>query len=82
MMRDDQPVRTTLDIDEDVLQAAKELAEARGSTAGKVLSELARKALAPTRRVHLRNGVPLLTPRPRGAPMPTLKQVNALRDEA
>lgn len=38
-------MRTTLDIDEDVLQAAKELARADGKTAGQVISELARKAL-------------------------------------
>jgi hypothetical protein len=38
-------MRTTLDIDEDVLQAAKELAKAENKTAGQVLSELARKAL-------------------------------------
>ncbi len=38
-------MRTTLDLDPDVLQAVKELAEARGVTAGKLMSELARKAL-------------------------------------
>jgi len=38
-------MRTTLDIDDDVLSAAKELAERRKSTAGKVISELARQAL-------------------------------------
>jgi hypothetical protein len=38
-------MRTTLDIDEDVLQAARELAASEKSTAGKVLSALARKAL-------------------------------------
>jgi hypothetical protein len=38
-------MRTTLEIDDDVLQAAKELAAARHSTAGKVLSDLARQAL-------------------------------------
>ena len=38
-------MRTTLDIDDDVLQAAKELAEAEKKTAGRILSELARKAL-------------------------------------
>ena len=37
--------RTTLEIDDDVLAAAKELAKARNSTAGQVISELARKAL-------------------------------------
>jgi hypothetical protein len=38
-------MRTTLDIDDDILQAAKELAKAEGKTAGQVLSELARKGL-------------------------------------
>lgn len=38
-------MRTTLDIDEEVLRAAKEIARQRHSTAGKVISELARRAL-------------------------------------
>ena len=38
-------MRTTLDIDADVLEAAKEISGRTKSTAGKVLSELARKAL-------------------------------------
>ena len=38
-------MRTTLDIDDDVLAAAKELAKAQHSTAGKVISDLARRAL-------------------------------------
>ncbi|MCM3879212.1 MAG: hypothetical protein ND807_03800 [Vicinamibacterales bacterium] len=74
-------MRTTLDLDEDVLQAAKEMAEARGTTAGRVLSELARKALTPTRSARLRNGVPVLTARPAGARRPTMRQVNQLSDE-
>lgn len=38
-------MRTTLDIDKDVLQAAKEIARRRNSTAGRVISELVRQAL-------------------------------------
>ena len=38
-------MRTTLDIDDDVLLAAKELARRSKTTAGAVISELARKAL-------------------------------------
>ena len=38
-------MRTTLDIDDDILQAAKELARVEKKTAGQVLSELARKEL-------------------------------------
>ena len=39
-------MRTTLDIDEDVLTAAKELARREGKTAGAVMSELGRRALS------------------------------------
>jgi hypothetical protein len=38
-------MRTTLDIDEDVLAAAKELAAEEKSTTGKVISKLVRQAL-------------------------------------
>jgi hypothetical protein len=41
-------MRTTLDIDDDVLLAAKEVARRERSTAGKVLSELARRGLLRT----------------------------------
>jgi hypothetical protein len=38
-------MRTTLDIEDDVLQAAKELARRERKSAGAVLSELARRSL-------------------------------------
>jgi hypothetical protein len=76
------PVRTTLDIDEDILQAAKELAASRSTTAGRVLSDLARSALQPRRAPRVRNGVPLMPRRPKGAPRPTMALVNRLRDDA
>jgi hypothetical protein len=61
-------MRTTLDIEDDVLQAAKELAAREGSTAGKVLSALARKGLTQppatgTERWEVRDGVPILPSR-------------------
>ncbi len=75
-------MRTTLDIDVDVLQAAKELADIQGRTTGQVLSELARKGLAPPKSsLRVRNGVPLLPRRPAGSPPVTMKLVNELRDE-
>lgn len=49
-----QVMRTTLDIDDDVLEAAKELAQAEGKTAGAMLSELARKAIL--RGLHTNRG--------------------------
>ena len=39
-------MRTTLDIEEDILFAAKDLARREKKTAGRVISELARKGLA------------------------------------
>ena len=79
-MRDASLVRTTLDLDPDVLQAAKEIASAQGTTAGKVISDLVRKALEPAApNTKMRNGVPLMPSRPRG---PHDQQfVNELLDE-
>ncbi|HXT70506.1 MAG TPA: hypothetical protein VN700_12155 [Vicinamibacterales bacterium] len=74
-------MRTTLDLDLDILQAAKELAAARGSTLGKVVSELVRKSLESPRSARVRNGVPLLPRRSPGSPKPTMKLVNDLRED-
>ena len=75
-------MRTTLDVDDDVLQVVKEMAEVQQTTAGKVLSGLARKALASPQAKRVRNGVPLLPKRAANAPRPTMKLVNELRDES
>ena len=61
-------MRTTLEIDDDVLQAAKELAVAEKKTAGRILSELARKALTSSTVMakgpfELVDGIPLLPSR-------------------
>ena len=75
-------MRTTLNIDEDVLQAVKEIARLRGSTAGAVLSSLARAALRqPTDARETRNGVPLLDP-VEGAGVVTSEHVADLMDDS
>jgi len=58
-------MRTTLDIDDDVLTAVKERAAAEDSTAGKVISDLARQALTRPAEGPLikRNGFYVLPPR-------------------
>lgn len=75
-------MRTTLDIDDDVLQAAKELSRSRGRTAGSVISELARRGLAnsgskPKEPTETRNGVPVL---PSRGEIITLEHVENLMD--
>ena len=76
-------MRTTLDIEDDVLQAAKELAQRDGGTAGQVISNLARRGLAgsPTNRKKssgMRGGVPLLASR---GEVVTLEHVQKLMDQ-
>lgn len=75
-------MRTTLAIDDDVLAAAKHLAERDHKNVGEVLSSLARQGLArasPPR--SQRNGIPLLPGRRNKASAVTLELVNQLRDE-
>lgn len=60
----DPATRTTLSIDDDVLEAARKLAVRERRTVGEVNSELARRGLAGRRAV--RNGMPLLQRRSRG----------------
>ena len=53
-------MRTTLQLDEDVLAAARALAAQQGRTLGEVVSELARKGLAPAAAPQHRNGIRLM----------------------
>jgi hypothetical protein len=73
-------MRTTLDIETDVLLAAKELARHRHESVGKVMSELARQALTQRPVFKTRHGIPQIPVRPDGGPV-TLELVNKLRDE-
>jgi len=70
-----------LTIDDDVLLAAKELAQVQKRTAGKVLSDLARQGIRSTAASPSsiqRSGIPLLPSR--GSVM-TPHQINELMDE-
>ena len=72
-------MRTTIDIDDDVLQAAKELATKEKSTAGRVISQLARRTLAATSATRrTRNTVPVL---PRRGDMITLDHIRKLMEQ-
>jgi hypothetical protein len=74
-------MRTTLDIDDELLLTVKEIAQQRKTTAGSVVSSLLRESLQPKSfKPEYRNGVPLLPRRPHG-PVVTAELVNRLRDE-
>lgn len=76
-------MRTTLAIDDDILAAAKHLADREHKSIGVVISELARQGLNKKdarASKPVRNGVPLLAVGASGSPV-TLELVNQLRDE-
>ena len=79
-------MRTTIDLEGDVLLAAKEIARQRRTTIGKVISDLARQAM--TQPVagrpgggKTRAGIPQFPLQPDAGPI-TLDLVNRLRDES
>ena len=77
-------MRTTLDIDDDVLRAAKELARRGKTTAGAVISGLARKALvAPANPPAVREPKALygLRPLPRRGGIVTNALIDKLRED-
>jgi hypothetical protein len=77
----DASMRTTLSIDEDVLQAAKTLAVAQRRSIGQVISDLARRGLAPrSDRVGSEGGFPVFRVDV-DAPLITPDMVNAALDE-
>lgn len=73
-------MRTTLDIEEDILLAAKEIARQKGITVGRVLSDLARISLTRKSPVGKKGGLPLFPVQP-DAGIVTQELVNRLRDE-
>ena len=75
-------VRTTLEIDDDVLAAARTLSHRKNQSIGRAISELARRGLAPERepRVEMRNGIPVWVHPPGAIPV-TNELVRNLLDE-
>jgi hypothetical protein len=74
-------MRTTISIDEDVLQAARALATTQRRSLGRVISDLARRGLAPRAdRIGLEGGFPVFTV-DADAPLITPEMVGAALDE-
>ncbi|TMB00081.1 MAG: antitoxin [Deltaproteobacteria bacterium] len=76
-------MRTTLDIDEDVLRAAKELARREKKTAGVVISELTRRALTtpPAARAREPKALHGVRPFPKRGGIVTNEQIDKLRED-
>lgn len=78
-----QKVRTTLEIDDAILAAAKEIARAENKTAGEVISELARKGLSPGagRTAVRKSGFPTFEVPADAKPFSSAEVKQALSDE-
>lgn len=76
-------MRTTLDIEDDVLFAAKDLAKLEKKTAGRVISELARKGLAGAPRSVMREpkAVHGFRPFPKEGRIVSNEMINKLRED-
>ncbi len=77
-------MRTTLDIDDDVLHAAKERARREHKTAGQVISELARAALtapAPKQAVRESRALYGFEPFDSGGQLVTNEVIDKLRND-
>jgi hypothetical protein len=75
-------MRTTLDIDDDVLLAAKELAKREKKTVGKLVSELARKGLIQPKKIQrsAKNSFLGFDPFPHRGSVVTNKTINDIRE--
>lgn len=74
-------MRTTLTLDDDILEAARALADLRNVSIGVVVSELARRGLQPAHPGGaIRNGIRLFPVRD-GAPSVTPELVKTLLEE-
>ncbi|MCL2770448.1 MAG: antitoxin [Solirubrobacterales bacterium] len=72
-------MRTTLNIDDDVVVAARELAAGERRSLGAVISELARRGLTPA-RIEVDGGLPVIRV-PAGTPPITPEMVRRALDE-
>jgi hypothetical protein len=72
-------VRTTLEIDDDVVAAARELAASERRSLGSVISDLARRGLTPA-RVEVDGELPVIRV-PQGTPAITPEMVRRALDE-
>jgi hypothetical protein len=73
-------MRTTVEIDDDLLNAARRMADARSVTIGEVICEWMRRGLHSAEKPQIRNGIPVFQVGP-NSPSITLADVQKAEDE-
>ncbi len=74
-------MRTTLDIDDRILEIARALSREQGRSLGSIVSELASRGLAERHSASAQTGLPTFDVRPDSRPI-TLEMVREAMDEA
>ena len=75
-------MRTTIDLDEDILQVAKHLAKEREQSLGRVLSDLVRMSLQPAKLTFRQGAIPVLPRIPGGRPVTSQAVKELLENDA
>lgn len=73
-------MRTTIDIDDDLLNAAKRVADERSVSIDQLICEWMRRGLHSGEKPRLRNGIPVFQVRENSPPV-TLEDVQKAEDE-
>jgi len=73
-------MRTTIEIDDDLLNAAQRMADARSVTVAEVICELMRKGIHSVEKSTTRNGIPIFQVGENAPPI-TLEDVQKDEDE-
>ncbi|PYE27210.1 hypothetical protein C8J32_102835 [Rhizobium sp. PP-CC-3A-592] len=73
-------MQITLNIDDDVFETAKSVAERQSRPVASVISEMARRGMESEHRLVLRNGFPVLVA-PENGDVVTLEQIRQIQDE-
>jgi Arc/MetJ family transcription regulator len=73
-------MRTTINLDDDVLTAVKQYAESRSVALGKAVSDLVRRGITASRPTRLKNGLHIVE-LPPDSPVITLEKIREADDE-
>jgi hypothetical protein len=73
-------MRTTINLPEDVYEAARSVAAVKDISLGDALAELVRQGLRPPMRMEMKNGIPMVV-LPKDSPLITLEHTLAIEDD-
>jgi hypothetical protein len=73
-------MRTTVNLPDDVYEAARSVAAVKDISLGDAIADLVRQGLRPPMRTEMRNGIPMVV-LPKDSPLITLEHTLAIEDD-